>query len=345
MTTNHHTSITTGAAANAATVNSPLGELDAAISGLIAGTESIDLLNLTDATELTISGGAITVTQSFHTVDTEGDTASDNLDTISGGAEGDVLFLVAANTARAIVIRDGEDNIFVNGDGNVTLDDTEKAALLICDGTNWMCQAFGSSAIDATNVTYTPTTAADWDSDTDPGDLDDALDQLAERVDDLEAGLDAGAVTYTPGTAADWDSSTDPGDLDDALDQLAERVTDNATGAIVAVIDGGGLAITTGRKLDISIPFACTINSHTVLADQSGSIVIDVWKDTLANYPPTDADSITASAPITISSDTDATDSTLTGWTTTISAGDVLTFNVDSATTITRAVVTIKVTR
>jgi len=62
-------------------------------------------------------------------------------------------------------------------------------------------------------------------------------------------------------------------------------------------IDGGGSAITTGQKGYIEVPFACTISRATTLADQSGSIVIDVWKDTYANYPPVDADSITASAP------------------------------------------------
>lgn len=44
----------------------------------------------------------------------------------------------------------------------------------------------GASAPDAANVTYTPAVATDWDSDADPGNTDDALDQLAERVDDLE---------------------------------------------------------------------------------------------------------------------------------------------------------------
>jgi hypothetical protein len=33
----------------------------------------------------------------------------------------------------------------------------------------------------------------DWDSDTDPGDVDNALDQLAERVDDIENGVGATA--------------------------------------------------------------------------------------------------------------------------------------------------------
>lgn len=106
--------------------------------------------------------------------------------------------------------------------------------------------------------------------------------------------------------------------------------------AIAFVIDGGGSTITTGVKGDLQIPFACTISRATLLADQSGSIVVNVWKDTVANYPPTVADKITASAPPTISSATNSTDATLTGWTTSITALDTLRFNVDSATSITR---------
>lgn len=101
-------------------------------------------------------------------------------------------------------------------------------------------------------------------------------------------------------------------------------------------LDGGGSAITTGVKGYVEIPYACTIQKATTLCDQTGSIVIDVWKDTYANYPPTDADSITASAPPTISSATKAQDSTLTGWTTSVSADDIIGFNVDSITTVTR---------
>lgn len=111
------------------------------------------------------------------------------------------------------------------------------------------------------------------------------------------------------------------------------------------VIDGGGNVITTGQKGHLKIPFACTINQVDVYADASGSIVVDIWKDTYANFPPADADSITASAPPTLSTAQKSQDSTLTGWTTSISAGDVLAYNVDSATTVTRVTVTLKVTR
>lgn len=111
------------------------------------------------------------------------------------------------------------------------------------------------------------------------------------------------------------------------------------------VIDGGGSTITTGVKGDIYFPFAATINEVELLADQSGSIVLDLWKDTYANYPPTVADTITASAKPTISSATKAQDTTLTGWTTSIAAGSSLRINVDSATTITRVTLSIKYTR
>ena len=111
------------------------------------------------------------------------------------------------------------------------------------------------------------------------------------------------------------------------------------------VIDGGGSAITTGIKGDIQIDFDCTINQVTMLADQSGSIVVDIWKDTYANFPATDADSITASAVPTISTAVKSQDATLTGWTTSITAGDHLRFNVDSITSIERVTIALQVTK
>lgn len=114
---------------------------------------------------------------------------------------------------------------------------------------------------------------------------------------------------------------------------------------IAFIIEGSGDVISTGVKGDLEIPFACTINSWTLLADQSGSIVIDVWKNTYANYPPTVADTITGSEKPTLSSATKNQDTSLTTWTTSIAAGDILRFNVDSATTVTRVSLNLKATR
>jgi hypothetical protein len=58
---------------------------------------------------------------------------------------------------------------------------------------------------------YTPTTVADWDSGADPGDIDDALDQLAERVDDLEAA--GGGQAWPIGSVFIAVVSTDPNTL------------------------------------------------------------------------------------------------------------------------------------
>jgi hypothetical protein len=116
--------------------------------------------------------------------------------------------------------------------------------------------------------------------------------------------------------------------------------------AIVFVIDGGGVAITTGIKGDVRIPWAATITKVSTLIDQSGAIVVDLWKDTYANYPPVDGDSITSSTPPTITaSGVKSEDSTLTSWITSIAAGDTIRYNVDSVTSATRCTITLECTR
>ena len=87
------------------------------------------------ATELTISSGAITVTTNNHTIDTEGDGASDDLDTINGGVDGMVLTVRAAHTDRTVVLKDGTGNLNLGAD--YSMDSTDSAVMLLSDGTNW----------------------------------------------------------------------------------------------------------------------------------------------------------------------------------------------------------------
>lgn len=108
---------------------------------------------------------------------------------------------------------------------------------------------------------------------------------------------------------------------------------------ITYIIDGGGLAITTGQKGHVQVPIAGTITGWTLLADQIGSIVVDIWKDTYANFPPTLSDSIAGSEKPTLSSAQKNQDLALGTWTTSISAGDILAYNVDSAASVTRVAV------
>lgn len=102
------------------------------------------------------------------------------------------------------------------------------------------------------------------------------------------------------------------------------------------IIDGGSSAILPGIKGDIVCSFSATIKSVELLADQIGSIVVDIWKNTYSNFPPTDIDSITASSTPEITNSVKASDLALSNWITTVNAGDVLRFNVDSCNTIKR---------
>lgn len=126
-------------------------------------------------------------------------------------------------------------------------------------------------------------------------------------------------------------------------------VADNArTSALGYTIDGGGAAITTGiAGMGLIVPYACTIVDWTLLADTSGAIKIDVWKDTYANFPPTDADSMTnGNEPEIAASGVKAQDTDLSNWTTvSVAAGDILYFNVDSCTSITKALLVFKVVK
>jgi hypothetical protein len=122
-------------------------------------------------------------------------------------------------------------------------------------------------------------------------------------------------------------------DITDVQDLVFDAVQSSGLGII---IDGGSSAISTGIKGDIVIPFNCNITGWTLLADQTGSIVFDIWRSDYSTFAPTVSDSITASAKPTISSATKGQSSTLTGWATGLVAGDILRLNVDSASTVQR---------
>lgn len=95
----------------------------------------------------------------------------------------------------------------------------------------------------------------------------------------------------------------------------------------------------------VRVPYAATIDSVFLLADVSGSAVVDIQKDTYTNYPPTSADGICASAKPTLSSSQKYSDSTLTGWTTSVAVGDILRVYLESAATISSIAVTINLRR
>jgi len=102
------------------------------------------------------------------------------------------------------------------------------------------------------------------------------------------------------------------------------------------VVDGAGTAITTGSKGVRYIPFDCTVTGWDIRSDISGSCVFDV-KRSGVSLAGTEKPTLTAS--------TSNQDLALSTWTTSLLTGDVVEFVVDSASTLTRATLTILVTK
>lgn len=184
-------------------------------------------------------------------------------------------------------------------------------------------------------------------------------DPTDEEVDvTLAAAPDASVVTYTPAVATDWDGDADPGNTDDALDQLAERTDNLEAGAsadvfvdILVGFDNGTTAIAANAQRRFSIDFAGEFVAWTILAAQSGAIKIDLWACAYADYDvathPVDADSICGGhEPEIAASATKAQDTAITDWSGEVfAAGTCFVANVDSCTTITEAVLVLKVRR
>lgn len=80
--------------------------------------------------------------------------------------------------------------------------DTTNAVLYRDNGSSWDSVEGAGGAGDAADLTYTPAELTDWDSDEDPGNAADALDQLAERIKDVEGYGGRGIAFYLSGELA-----------------------------------------------------------------------------------------------------------------------------------------------
>lgn len=163
MSTNFHTPHAFNFSFTAANANLPLGQLDQAITNLLAGADSIDQLNLGTFTAKTIASGAITTSTTNITIDTEGAAATDDLDTISGLTTGDVIFMRIANDARRVRITEGG-NISTPASQNYILTSTKSLVMLVYDGTKVrlipitqkLISAFGQTTLTISSDSITP---------------------------------------------------------------------------------------------------------------------------------------------------------------------------------------------
>lgn len=102
-----------------------------------------EILGGTAASELTISSGSVTPTSAFHTIDTEADAASDDLTNIdvTNTPAGRFILIAAANDARTVVVKHesgGSGQISLVDGADFSIDDDDKALLLVLVGTTWV---------------------------------------------------------------------------------------------------------------------------------------------------------------------------------------------------------------
>ena len=111
----------------------PLGIITGRIKRLLQVTA--EALDFGSPTTLSIGAGAVTITKSFHKIDSP-TTGTTNLVTINGGYQGQILVIMAADDAKTISVRDSGGNLRIAG--NCTLDSLVDSITLLYDNSVWI---------------------------------------------------------------------------------------------------------------------------------------------------------------------------------------------------------------
>jgi len=112
---------------------------------------------------------------------------------------------------------------------------------------------------------------------------------------------------------------------------------------IGTTLDGGGFVVTTGQKGYIRIPYNAVITEWAIIAKEIGSVQFDVWKRNASK--PISSNSITGTAKPVLNNSDFAASTVLTGWNTSLQAGDVVGWNLDSVTGITWVMIQITISK
>ena len=133
--------------------------------------------------------------------------------------------------------------------------------------------------------------------------------------------------------------TTPPAANDDVV-IIALAAAADLTRTVNYVIDSGSLPMQPGDKGKLTIDVTGLIENIRVLSDQTGDIVLEIEKCTFADYP--NFSSITGGSRVQLTNSDKYFDDVLNNWTTTITAGDILRFDVISVNQIRRLLISLK---
>ena len=133
--------------------------------------------------------------------------------------------------------------------------------------------------------------------------------------------------------------ATPPATNDDIV-IIALAAAADLTRTVNYVIDSGSLPMQVGDKGSLTIDVTGVIENIRVLSDQTGDIVFDISKTTFADFP--NFNSITSGNRVQLINTNKYFDDVLNNWTSTITAGDILRFDVISVNNIRRVLISLK---
>lgn len=92
---------------------------------------------------IAVAGGVLTVTKTNHVIGTEGGAGTDDLDSISGGAIGDLLILGSATGSQDVTVKNSAS--IICGSDRVLSTTSKKIVLLKTASTVWTMLAFADN--------------------------------------------------------------------------------------------------------------------------------------------------------------------------------------------------------
>lgn len=96
--------------------------------------------------------------------------------------------------------------------------------------------------------------------------------------------------------------------------------------------DTGGSALSSGSVVYFTVPYTCTIGAWNITVD-AGTVTFDIWKIGTGSAIPTVTNTITASAKPALASGTALHSTSMSGWTTSVSANDIFGIQLNTVAT------------
>lgn len=122
---------------------------------------------------------------------------------------------------------------------------------------------------------------------------------------------------------------------------VALVTTADLTRTINFLVDTGSLDMTPGVRGSVTIDVSGIIDSWKILADQTGTLGVDILKSNYTDFPNFVSIATTSNYP-KILNNNKGFDDTLSGWDTAIRAGDILRFEVINSLNIRRFLISLK---